>query len=147
MLAKVVSRSAVLSKAALNKVSHLLVLVPKDKTLPPEFPGRDVLKALLSRRHMEPAQLAETPLSAELGQGGLAAWVMVDFGATVFNRQTAIRNALQLLLSENPETLDIVPIGDDGQRKAAAEMAVYSVIRLFTNPDNGQAKRCRLPWV
>ncbi|MES2354126.1 MAG: leucyl aminopeptidase family protein [Pseudomonadota bacterium] len=128
MLAKVVSRSSALSKAAFAKISHLLVVLPKSKSLPSTLPGYDVLKTLLARRGMQPAELDGNPLSAELGQGGLAAWVMADFAGTVFDRQTAIRKALQPLLAEKPASLDIVVMGTESQRDEGMETAVYCAL-------------------
>lgn len=128
MLAKIIISEAALSDPASAEVSYLLVVMPKSELLPNEFAGREVLQALLKRRTMKPAELGAEPLAAELGQGGIAAWVMVDFAAPVFERHTAVRKALQLLLAENPRSLDIVAIGDDAQQRQAADIAVYCAL-------------------
>lgn len=128
MLANIVTRPAFLSSGALAKISHLLVVMPKGKLLPDELPGRDVLRRLLARRQMKFADLDNTPVAAELGQGGLAVWVSVDFDQPVFEQQTAIRKALQLLLAENPRRINVAVTGTATQRQAAAEIAVYCAL-------------------
>jgi len=128
MLAKVVCHARPLSKDALTKLTHLLVVMPSGKVLPPDVSGGDVLQKLLVRRKMQPIELSGVAVSGELGPGGLVAWVMVDFDKSVFERQTIIRKALQLLLMEAPTALDIVVMGPEAQRREAAEIAVYCAL-------------------
>ncbi len=104
---------------------HLLVLLPKGKTLPKDIPHGDLLTAVLKRRGMKPDELAKSPVSANAANGALVAWAMLDSGSDVFARQVQVRKALQLLLSENPGQLGIVVLGDEQQRLQAAELAVY----------------------
>jgi leucyl aminopeptidase len=104
---------------------HLLVMLPSGKSLPEGLPHGDLLAAVLKRRTMKAGDLAKSPVSANTGNGALIAWVMLDFEAGTFALQTRVRKALQLLLDENPAELDIVVLGDEAQRKSAAELAVY----------------------
>ena len=105
--------------------THLLVLIPKGKTLPKGLPHGDLLAAVLKRRDMKVDELLKSPISANAGSGGLVAWAMLDFAKDTFALQTQVRKALQLLLEENPKELSIAVLGDEVQRKCAAELAVY----------------------
>lgn len=104
---------------------HLLVLLPKGKILPGDLPYADLLKAVMARRGMKAEELAKSPISANAGNGLLVAWTMLDFSKDTFSQQTQVRKALQLLLDEKPKSIAIMALGDEGQRKRAAELAVY----------------------
>jgi leucyl aminopeptidase len=106
-------------------ITHLLVLLPKAKTLPKDLPHAALLKAVLARRDMKIDELAKTPVAANAASGALVAWGMLDFEKDTFALQVQVRKALQLLLWENPKSIGIVVLGDEVQRKRAAELAVY----------------------
>lgn len=122
MLAELIQNTSALAE---DKARHVLVVLPESKKLAGAVTGRDALQALLTRRGMKPEKLAETPASANLASGGLAAWVMLDFSKTPFERQTSVRKALQFLLEENPSEIAIEVHGSEKQRRSAAELAVY----------------------
>jgi leucyl aminopeptidase len=103
--------------------THLLVLLPKAKTLPKDIAHGDLLAAVLKRRVMEADELAKSPVSANAGDGTLVAWAMVDFDKDTFAQQVQVRKGLQLLLEEQPKTIAISVSGEHAQR--AAELAVY----------------------
>ncbi|MBI3478806.1 MAG: leucyl aminopeptidase family protein [Nitrosomonadales bacterium] len=105
--------------------THLLVLMPKGKALPKDVPHGDLLAAVLQRRDMKADELAKTPVSANAGNGALVAWAMLDADQEAFAQQVQVRKTLQLLLGENPKSLSIAVLGDQAQRKRAAELAVY----------------------
>ena len=106
-------------------VTHMLVLLPKSKTLPADFPQRDLLAAVLKRRNIK-ADEFDTPVAANQTNGNMMVWAMVDFGKSVFAIQTQVRKAVQLLLDEHPGDLAIVVQGDEAQRQQIAEHAVYT---------------------
>jgi len=106
--------------------SHLLVLLPKGKSLPRELPHSELLTAVLKRRGMKIGELAAAPIAANLADGGLIVWSMLDFAKTNFALQTQARKAVQLLLAEQPAAITIVVQGDDEQRREAAEAGVYA---------------------
>jgi leucyl aminopeptidase len=106
--------------------SHLLVLLPKGKSLPRELPHSELLTAVLKRRGMKIEEFAAAPVAANLTDGGLIVWSMLDFAKTNFALQTQARKAVQLLLTEQPAAITIVVQGDDAQRRQAAEAAVYA---------------------
>jgi leucyl aminopeptidase len=116
-----------LSKAPAENLpaSHLLVLFPKETSLPGGIPHATQLKALLSRRGMKTEELAKSPVSANAANGTLVAWAALDFSKDTFVLQTQVRKGLQLLLDEKPRGIAIAVLGDEAQRRRAAELAVY----------------------
>lgn len=122
MLAQLIASSAV--PKALN-AAHLLVLLPKGKTLPNDVPHRELLTAVLKRRAIKVEEFA-TPVAANAADGSLIAWAMLDFSKNKFAVQTQARKAMQMLLDEQPTSATIVVQGDAAQRQQAAEAAVYA---------------------
>jgi leucyl aminopeptidase len=105
--------------------SHQLIVLPKGKTLTKDIPHGDLLAAVLKRRDMKADELAKSPVAANAANGALVAWAMLDFDKDTFAQQVQVRKALQLLLEEHPKNISIAVLGDDAQRKRAAELAVY----------------------
>lgn len=103
--------------------THLLVLMPKAKTLQKDIPYGDLLAATLKRRDMKVEELAKTPVAANTEKGALVVWVMMDAAKDTFGLQTQVRKAMQPLLDEHPKELSIVVTGMNAQREA--ELAVY----------------------
>ncbi len=110
------------------KASHILVVLPKSEKLSKKshFFAEETLAKLLLRRDLELAALAETPVSADLQQGELCAWVMIDTNQSIFEQQSAMRKAIKLLLSENPAEIHIEVNGSVQQKGNFAELAVYT---------------------
>jgi leucyl aminopeptidase len=125
MLATLQQHAGAPTGAALRRHSHILFLLPQAKQLSGGWPECAALAALLKRRRMKIGELGKTPLAGSLGNGALAAWGMLDAVKSPFELQTTARNALQLLLAENPREVAIVVLGATSQRKLAAEIAVY----------------------
>lgn len=107
----------------LPAVEHLLVLLPKAKTLSKDIPHGTLLATILKRRNMKAEDLAKSPVSANTAEGGLVVWAMLDDKQDTFAQQVVVRKALQLLLEEQPNVLGIAVSGATAQR--AAEFAVY----------------------
>ncbi len=105
--------------------THLLVLLPKAGALIKGVPQGDLLASVLKRRGMKTAELAKSPVTANTRDGALVTWAMLDFAKDPFALQTQVRKALASLLEENPSGLSVVVLGDEAQRKRAAELAVY----------------------
>lgn len=123
MLARLESHPQPLTERALAKTSHAMFVLARSETLPDALPGSNALKAMLSRRKMKAGELGKSPLAANLPHGGLASWVMLDPKQSVFERQSAMRKAIQLLLDENPQTVTISLHPET--EPDAAELAVY----------------------
>ena len=92
MLAQLTASSAL--PKTLN-AAHLLVLLPKGKTLPGDVPHRDLLAAVLKRRGIKAEEFADAPIAANHADGSLIAWAMLDFSKTNFAVQTQVRKAMQ----------------------------------------------------
>lgn len=128
MLATLLHSSTPVSR----KATHTLVVLPaassaqsSGKPEIPDCPGREVLQSLLVRRKAKPETLGDTPVSANLAEGGLCSWVSVDTTRPVFEQHTSLRKAAQLLLEENPAEIHLVVCGDRNEKRILAEMAVY----------------------
>ncbi len=105
--------------------THLLVLLPKSKTLPKDVPNAELLAAVLKRRDMKADELAKSAVSANAEKGLLVVWAMLDFDKDMFAQQAQVRKAMQMLLEEQPKQITIVVLGDEVQRQREAELAVY----------------------
>ncbi|MDP2804691.1 MAG: leucyl aminopeptidase family protein [Gallionellaceae bacterium] len=105
--------------------THLLVLLPKAKALSKDFPYAPLLASVLKRREMKIDEFAKSAVSAVTDNGSLVVWAMIDFEKETFAQQVQVRKALQVLLEEQPKQIGIVALGDEAQRKRAAELAVY----------------------
>jgi leucyl aminopeptidase len=105
--------------------THLLVLVPKAKTLAKDIPHVELLAATLKRRDMKADELAKSAVAANAANGTLVVWATLDFEKDTFALQTQVRKALQLLLDEHPKAIAISVSGDVAQRQRMAELAVY----------------------
>jgi leucyl aminopeptidase len=110
--------------ALMARGRHLLVVLPPGKAL--EGPATATLKSLLDRRKLKPEDLSKTPVTANLANGALCAWVRFDPTRTVFERATAMRKALAPLLEESPAEVTIALYGSAETRAAAAAPAAYA---------------------
>lgn len=126
MLADLLQVPNVLSNREITKLSHILCLLPSSEKISTNTPGLSVLEAQLKRRRMHPTDLNKTPIAANLPEGGLIVWVILDLSKSIFEQQTLIRTALAFLLAENPKNLAIAVFGSNGEKKSAAELAIYS---------------------
>lgn len=104
---------------------HLLILLPKSKTLPKDCPHRDLLQAIMARHNVKLNEMDKAALAANTEDGRLIVWAMLDFSKDIFALQTQIRKALQLLLADQPTQIMLIVLGDATQRQQAAELAVY----------------------
>jgi leucyl aminopeptidase len=111
------------SDKELSSHSHVMVLMPKAKTLP-ALPGVASLKAALKRRAGKIEELAKSPVSVEV-DGTLIVYAMLDGGAPTFERHTQIRKAWECLSGEKPESVAVAVSGDMIFRKLAGHDAAY----------------------
>ncbi len=125
MPARLIQHASAPGAAALRKHTHVLVVLPPEKTLSRAWPGGDVLAQIIARRRMQAGELAKTAVTGNLKDGTLASWMMLDATKSTFEAQTAVKSALQPLLAENPAAIAIVVTGDIAQRKRAAQLTVY----------------------
>ena len=129
MIAKLIQKNSPLNQS--DKINQLLVILPKQdklsgKTLNQHsFYGKDTLEALLLRRKMKSGEICGDPVSANLENGSLCAWVIVDLKNPVFEQQACIRKALKLLLDEGPKVVQIGVYGNAKEKRKLAELAVF----------------------
>jgi leucyl aminopeptidase len=137
MLASLIQNAGPISPP--RKPAHILVVLPQpdasgsgplDKSSGklqnrPDFFCKSVLEVLLSRRKMQLGEIAGSPLAANLENGSLCVWVMVDLCQSPFEQLTSLRKAVQLLLEENPAEINLAVYGGDSQRRVLARLAVY----------------------
>ena len=128
MLAKLEQNAGSITRAELDRTRHALFVLPNASSLDPfrGVPGIEALVAALSRRKKKPAELATSPVQADLPRGALGVWVMLDGAKSAFERQTLARKAIALALAEKPEDLAIAVTGTAAQRRLAAELAIYA---------------------
>lgn len=108
--------------AAFRKHRHVLVILPATEKFSGTGEPHAALRALLERRKRKPKELAKKPLCANLADGTLVAWIMIDASQGRFETLTAMRTALDLLFAENPQEIAIVAMPGAAQ---ATEHAVY----------------------
>ncbi len=122
-LAKPVVRKAPLRDVG-GRTTHLLIVLPAGEDWF-DAPAREVLQAALRRRGLKPAELASKPVTLELPDGGLSAWLRLDDRHSVFHWQALLRQAMKPLLDEHPAELHIAVYGGDAFRARAARWAAY----------------------
>ena len=115
--------SAVADQKILTQKTHLLFVLPPEK--PKSIPFLKELSAKLERTHQDYSDLAKSPLVADLPNGGLATWLVLDQTLSTFKRHTLLRKAIKPLLDEKPAELSIAVYGVDGDRQQAAQDAFY----------------------
>lgn len=124
MTAKLIQNQSDITDQLASGASHLLMVLPPQQ---PHAPLNDVLEARLKRHKSKYAELAKTPLTADLPEGGRVTWVVVGAKQSVFERHTVLRKAVTALLEEGPANLSLAVFGGHEERRLAAESAIYVV--------------------
>ena len=143
MLAKLHQTPALFSDADAKRAKHVLVVLPPGAAGADlaDVPYRDALQAALKRRRKKLDELSKSPLSTEAG-GALVSWLIDDPARSTFERQTAMRKALQTLLAEQPAQIAIALFGNS--RASSAELAIYTAwvngVQLPVRKKKDQAK-------
>jgi len=128
MLAKLEQSAAAAGVRELKGTRHIVFVLPKAAKLEvlAHVPFKETLAAALARRKKKVEELVKSPIATDLPQGGLASWVMLDPARAVFDQQTALRKAMQLVLGEKPERLVVAVYGTAAQRRHAAGLSAYA---------------------
>lgn len=103
--------------------THLLFVLPV--TRPKNLPFSEALDAKLKRTNKKYSDLLKTALIADLPNGAVASWLVLDNDLSAFKRHTLLRKAVKPLLDENPAALTIAVYGVDAVRQQAAKDAFY----------------------
>lgn len=123
MQAKLIEHKNLISERELTTVQHLLVILPEQSS--GNIPFADVLMAKQKRRHAEYKDLLKSPIAADLPNGGMVVWSALKTNASAFDIHTSLRKAIVMLLEEKPETLTIVVLAKEADRRLLAEAAAY----------------------
>ena len=127
MLPEVIENKQLIGVKQMQAASHVLMVLPRVSRVDvlEKIPYLELLRSALKRRRMQADALAKSPITTDLPQGGVAAWLMLDEGASRFEQYTALRKGLALLTGEAPRAITLAVFGDSKQRALAAELAVY----------------------
>ncbi len=110
-----------------DAAQHLLVLVQKGSR--PEKVFAHALRDQVLRRAARSGRKAgkPAPLSATQ-QGQLVVWAEWDPAASIFDQQTGVRKALELINGESPSDLDLVIHAEPSTAPACAALAVQVIL-------------------
>ncbi len=127
MLAKLIENKKQIGISQIDKIAHVLMILPKASALPKDgsLPGLTQLAAALRRRDKKPVDLAKTAVAVDAEHGSRMVWVMLDTAQPVFSQHTVLREALHGLLDESPQEISLAVSGDAAFRAQAAAAAVY----------------------
>jgi leucyl aminopeptidase len=122
-LASLVQHKDVLSERA-KKTRHLLMILPAGTDWH-DAPEHVAAEAALKRRDKSADELGKQALALELPGGCLSVWLRLDADKPAFDWHTRLRQALKLLLDEQPTEIEIAVYGGDAFRARAAAAAAY----------------------
>ena len=127
MLPEVIENKQLIGVKQMQEASHVLMVLPRASKIDAleKIPYLEILRSALKRRRMEPDELAKSPITTDLAQGGVASWLMLDDGASRFEQYSVLRKGIALLTAEQPREIVLAVFGDSKQRTLAAELAVY----------------------
>lgn len=111
------------SEKTLSTENHILFVLTENEER--DFPFTEMLHAKLKRSNGEYKDLAKTPVSIDLANGGIASFVVLAEKLNMFQRHTLLCKASKLLLDEQPENIAICVFGDEAAREAHACAAYY----------------------
>ena len=146
MLAKLKQHRSALTKADAERARHLLVILPKAIKAVElrSVPYSDALESALARRRKKLPDLAKSSLTTDVAHGALVSWVIDDASRPLFERQTAIRKALQPLLAEHPDEIAVALHGSAEEKASAGSIAVYAAwvngVRLPVHKKKSEGK-------
>lgn len=103
--------------------THLLFVLPLAR--PKNLPFSEALDAKLKRTGKKYSDLLKTSLMADLPNGAVASWIVLDHHLSTFKRHTLLRKAVKPLLDENPSLITIAVYGNDPFRQQSAKDAFY----------------------
>ena len=114
---------AIADEKLLAAQTHLLFVLPAGR--PENLPFSGALDTKLKRISKKYTDLSKGAVVADLPNGAVASWVVLDVGLSAFKRHTLLRKAIKPLLDEKPKTLAIAVFGTEEVRKQSAEDAFY----------------------
>lgn len=135
------------TEKSLSNKNHILIV--STELEPAELIFKDLLQAKLTRTQSAYSDLAKTPVSIALPNGGIASFVVLTEKLTMFQKHSLLRKATQILMDEKPENISICLYGDESTREANACAAYYVVtVNAVELPNRKkEAKSCLLKQV
>ena len=115
--------TAIGSDKSLSSENHILFVLTEKEGF--DIPFAESLRTKLKRTNSEYKDLAKSPVSLDLPNGGIASFVVLAEKLNMFQRHVLLRKAAKLLLDEQPESLAICVLGDEDSREAHACAAYY----------------------
>jgi len=122
MAIQIVQKRGFATEKNIKGSHHLFVL---DSATLKTFPFHRELDRKLKRTDKKMESLTKSPITMETQGGHLLSFVVLDKKKNTFQRHTAIRKALQPLLSENPPMLTIGIFGSEDLKEQNARAAIY----------------------
>ncbi|HET7062116.1 MAG TPA: leucyl aminopeptidase family protein [Nitrosospira sp.] len=126
MLPTLVQHSAQLAEPAM--ATHILIVLPKSNQTPDKLDifGKKTLESILRRRKMQPEEISKAPVLGTLESGALCVWAMIDLARPVFDQQTSMRKAVQLLTEEKPGEIHVAVYGNEEEKSSLVKVALYT---------------------
>ncbi len=125
MSIKLQQHAEIASEKSLKSQKHiLLILTEKEEK---SLPFYQILQSRLKRSKSEFKDLAKSPITVDLPDGGLASFIVLGEKLNAFQRHSLLRKAVKPLLDEHPASITICVFGNDTARKAHACAAYYVV--------------------
>jgi len=125
MLAKLHTAPTLPDASSLALMKHVLVVIPAGEAVPDNCPESPLLQAVLARRRLAAADLADDPVTANSPRGGLRVWLMLDAGKSTFENHCLLREGLAILLDEEPASVDVLICTGQDEVEQAAGMVAY----------------------
>lgn len=125
MLAALQTHLAQPDVLAFQQMSHVLVLLPTATEIAADCPDRALLLATLARRQLDADVLSSDAQSANSVAGGLRVWLMLDPEKSAFENLSLLRQGMEILLEEEPVTVNLIISPKITSPAWAAELAIY----------------------
>jgi len=111
------------TESSLKIYQHVILVLPEneDKNLP----FSQVLFTKLNRIKKEYKDLVKSPVTADLPNGGLASFIILNENLTPFQRHTLLRKAIKQIIEEQPEKVALCIYGNETTRNTNACAAYY----------------------
>jgi len=111
------------TESSLKIYQHVILVLPEneDKNLP----FSQVLFTKLNRIKKEYKDLVKSPVTADLPNGGLASFIILNENLTPFQRHTLLRKAIKQIIEEQPEKVALCIYGHETTRNTNACAAYY----------------------
>jgi leucyl aminopeptidase len=110
------------SESILKMSTHTLIIVDmKQKKIPFEV----LLKYKLKRVGKKILDLKKTPISTEMDNGSVISWILASEELSVFQAQTLLRKGFNILLQENPISINVIIQLENKLHNLWAKSAAY----------------------